>query len=207
MGKTKINSCQEFRRFKSFLERFDVEHHALWHKTFGYTPPWTEVERLAHITKAKIRAHPWQWNSKEAYETEIHRLQDWFTAVVPGTRRHRGLLRDHELSEGGGPHPVVSEGVADLLRRCLRPVYLEGCMHWASVAHWLRCAGIEPANGTTDVETGNAEIISALRAGKVSRLSKEAFALHADLLFLRVAARRSRAGAVLKFLGPQMKCC
>ena len=52
---------------------------------------------------------------------------------------------------------------------------------------------MELASGTTDLEALNSEIIDIFRVGRITTLGDELFSMHMDMLFLRLARRRSYA--------------
>ena len=180
----------------AFLQRPDVHASGVWAEEFGCAPPWSEVARLSarfHIALHDA-ARPWQWPSEVAYTSEVERRVGWFRDVLPGVRRYIGILRDEEAGTRGQSCPVLTTAVLDHARRSQRPVYVRGCLNFSLVCNWLRAGGVEPADGTTDVEAMQAEVIADFRSARITSLCDQSFNLHRDIFVLRVAHRRSHAG-------------
>ena len=72
-------------------------------------------------------------------------------------------------------------------------MYVQGCFNWSYLCRSARAVGLELASGTTDLEALNSEIIDIFRAGRITTLGDELFSMHMDMLFLRLARRRSYA--------------
>jgi hypothetical protein len=160
-------------------------------------PPWAEVDRIAHELSAEMHedALPWLYDNSTEYIAEMRKVKEWFVKVLPGTRRHLGIEREKEgeATEVGAPHPCVTSAVLHIFQRCEQQVYIQGCFNWSYLCRCARAVGLELASGTTDLEVLNSEIISIFRAGRITRLGDELFSLHMDMLFLRLAHRRSHA--------------
>lgn len=182
------------------LQAADVINAEFWGIAFGRMPPWTEIERAAAAFKAELHpsALPWGYGSVEEYVAELYKVKDWFVHVAPGHRRRMGIRREATDEGPGEPHighpmPCVNDAVSEILRRCERPVYTQGCLNWSHLCNQARRVGLEIASGTTDLEVLNSEIISIYRSGRIIALGAELFSIHMDLLFLRLVRRRSHA--------------
>ena len=181
------------------LQHPDVLLNRRWKTTFGYLPPWTEVEHVANRFAVKLHsaALPWCYETHADYLAEKEKVRDWFTHVLPGTHRRVGIDGHAEAQAEepaiGAPHPCINKAVQTLMDNCGREVYLRGCFNWSGLCRMARSVGLEMASGTTDVEVLCSEIIGIFRAGRISRMGEEAFSMHMDLLFLRLARRRSHA--------------
>ena len=200
-ARAKASNQAAVRDTRKFLARADVCESPVWLEAVQHLPPWGELSRLAALLNVPLHAasSPWKLPDHRTYMEKTQRRLDWFANVVPGKKRRLGILRpvaDVQCAddENCGEGCVVTPAVRDHARRCQREIYWRGCENWAVMCHWLRSAGVEPASGTTDVEVANAEIIDALRAGRISSIGELSFDMHADVVFLAVVHRRSHAG-------------
>lgn len=184
---------------KRFLEQPDIAVDKQWMDIFPCLPPWAEIDRMARELQADMHedALPWLYKGATEYVAEMRRVREWFAQVLPGTRRQIGIVREREdenaTEKVGAPHPCVTAAVLEIFQRCEQEVYIQGCMNWSYLCRCARAVGLELASGTTDLEALNSELISIFRAGRITRLGDELFNLHMDMLFLRLARRRSHA--------------
>ena len=182
---------------KLFVQQPDVANSSRWLEAFPCLPPWAELERIAQRLSATLHedALPWMYASSGEYVAEMLKVKDWFVKVLPGNRCRVGILRERgeDADEVGAAFPCVTPSVLDIFQRCEDEVYLRGCMNWSYLCRCARAVGLEMVSGTTDLEVLNSEIISIFRAGRITRLGEELFNLHMDMLFLRLARRRSHS--------------
>jgi hypothetical protein len=125
-------------------------------------------------------------------------VDPWFENVLPGVRRRLGIQghpceQQPSEPEVGSALPCINAFVKDILLRCERPIYIRGCLNWSLLCSFARGVGLEIGSGTADLEVLNSEIISIFRAGRITSLGDELFSMHMDMLFLRLARRRSHA--------------
>ena len=184
---------------KQCLQQPTIAVEQQWLEIFPCKPPWGEIDRMARELEADLHedALPWLYKDGAEYVAEMRRVRDWFVQVLPGTRRQVGIVREgveeNATQKIGAPHPCVTAAVLEIFQRCEQEVYIRGCMNWSYLCRCARAVGLELASGTTDLEALNKELISIFRAGQITRLGDELFKLHMDMLFLRLARRRSHA--------------
>lgn len=174
---------------RSFLASEGVRRATrVWDEAFQAQPPRPVIARLARRAGVQLHAaHAWvNYAGRRDFIMEVNRMRRWYRHGRRLTRRRRGILRTREGTspQVRGRRTVWTSRLQKHYKLLLRPLRLEGLLHWRRCALALHLAGIPVHSGTLPNERLWSQYRSFFPPGQ-RRIGERLFALLSDMAFLR----------------------